>query len=117
SHHAVSGDAHTVRDQLSMGLRTLGVFTVFATAALMVLAIPIVALILAGSPSWEAQQAIGHVVVAFAAGLVPIGAWTMGQRLYFAYEDTKALFYIQRPMMLIVDVSIIISNVLFPPTW
>src|SRR5690625_3282732 len=99
SHHAVGGEAAKVRDQLSMGLRTLAVFTAFASAALMVLAIPIVALILAGSPAWDAQQAIGHVVVAFAMGLVPIGAWTMIQRVYFAYEDTKTLFRIQIPMM------------------
>ncbi|HLR58794.1 MAG TPA: murein biosynthesis integral membrane protein MurJ [Beutenbergiaceae bacterium] len=117
SHHAVAGEAETVRDQLSMGLRTLGVFTVFATAALMVLAIPVVALILAGSPTWEAQQAIGHVVVAFALGLVPIGAWTMVQRVYFAYEDTKSLFLIQIPMMLIVVASCGVAYLFFPPTW
>jgi len=117
SHHAVAGEAATVRDQLSMGLRTLAVFTVFATAALMVLAIPIVALILAGSPTWAAQQAIGHVVVAFALGLVPIGAWTMVQRVYFAYEDTKSLFLIQIPMMLIVVASCGVAYLFFPPTW
>lgn len=117
SHHAAAGEAARVRDQLSMGLRTLAVFTVFATAALMVLAIPIVALILAGSPTWAAQQAIGHVVVAFALGLVPIGAWTMVQRVYFAYEDTKSLFLIQIPMMLIVVASCGVAYLFFPPTW
>lgn len=117
SHHAVSGDVYRVRDQLSMGLRTLAVFTTFATAALMVLAIPIVALILAGSPAYDAQQAIGHVVVAFALGLVPIGAWTMIQRVYFAYEDTKTLFRIQIPMMLIVVAFCGVAYLFFPPQW
>lgn len=117
SHHAAAGEAATVRDQLSMGMRTLSVFTVFASAALMVLAIPLVALVLAGAPAWDAQQAIGHVVVAFALGLVPIGAWTMIQRVYFAYEDTKSLFRIQIPMMIIVVASCLIAYVLFPPQW
>lgn len=117
SHHAVNGEVHAVRNQLSLGLRTLGIFTVFATAALMVLAIPIVAVILAGGPKWEAQQAMGHVVVAFSLGLVPIGVWTMVQRVYFAYEDTKSLFRIQIPMMLIILGSCAIAYFFFPPTW
>lgn len=117
SHRAAAGDGAAVRDQLSNGLRTLSVFAVFATAALVVLGIPTVAVILAGSPSWEAQQAIGNVVIAFALGLVPIGVWTMVQRVYFAYEDTRSLFFIQIPMMLIVVGSSAIAYFLFPPTW
>lgn len=117
SHHAAAGAADMVRNQLSMGLRTLAVFTVFASAALIVLAIPTVAVVFAGTPTWEAQQALGHVVVALAIGLVPIGAWTMVQRVYFAFEDTKALFFIQIPMMLFIVGSCIIAFFLFPPNW
>lgn len=117
SHHAAAGEAHHVRDQLSMGLRTLSVFTVFATAALVVVAIPLVAIILAGSPSWEAQVAIGYVVSAFAIGLVPLGWWTMTQRVYFAYEDTRSLFHIQIPMMLLVVAFCGAAYLFFPPQW
>lgn len=117
SHDAAAGDAVRVRDQLSMGLRNLAIFTVFATLALMVLAIPIVAVILAGGPSWEEQRAIGHVVVAFALGLVPIGMWTMVQRVYFAYEDTRSVFHIQIPMMLILVATCALAFLALPPTW
>lgn len=117
SQHAAAREYGSVRDQLSMGLRTLAVFTMFASAALIVLAIPTVAVVLAGTQEWEFQRAIGHVVAAFALGLVPIGAWTMIQRVYFAFEDTRSLFHIQIPMMLIAVSSAAIAYFLFPPTW
>lgn len=117
SHHAAAGAAAKVRDDLSFGLRTLGVFTVFGTGALMVLAIPTVTAITVGQISWDEQRWIGHIVAAFAAGLVGIGAWTMIQRIYYAYEDTRALFYIQVPMMLIIVAGCGVSLWLLEPQW
>ncbi|HLS62397.1 MAG TPA: murein biosynthesis integral membrane protein MurJ [Ruania sp.] len=101
SEHAVAQQTFRVRDDLSRGLRTLAVFTVFAAGALAVLAIPLTQVVQFDQATFASYRAIGHVLVAMLLGLPAIAVWTMTQRVYFAFEDTKFLFYIQVPMALV----------------
>jgi len=117
SGHAASGDGARVRDDLSLGLRTLGVFTVFAAGALAVLAIPLIQVIQLDVATFEAYRAVGGVLVAMLIGLPAIAIWTMTQRVYFAYEDTKALFYIQIPMAAIQIGGCLATFWLAEPHW
>ncbi|WP_235856760.1 murein biosynthesis integral membrane protein MurJ [Occultella glacieicola] len=117
SEQAASSDTRAVRDSLSFGLRTLAVFTVFAAAALMVLAIPVTQVIQFDTASFPAYRAVGGVLVAMLAGLPAIAIWTMAQRVYFAFEDTKSLFGIQVPMAAILIVGSLLSYFLLDLQW
>ena len=117
SANAAAGDSRQVRDDLSMGLRTLGVFTVFAAGAIAVLAIPVIQVVQFDVAEFEAYQAVGAVLVAMVMGLPAMAIWTMTQRVYFAYEDTKALFYFQIPMALIQIVGCLLAYLVLPVQW
>ncbi|WP_022919138.1 murein biosynthesis integral membrane protein MurJ [Ruania albidiflava] len=101
SEHAAGQQTFRVRDDLSRGLRTLAVFTIFAAGALAVLAIPLTQVVQFDQATFASYRAIGHVLVAMLIGLPAIAVWTMAQRVYFAFEDTRFLFYIQVPMALV----------------
>src|SRR5690625_945254 len=101
SEHAVSRNTPEVRNDLSRGLRTLSVFTVFAAGAFMALAIPLIQVVQFDQATFTSYRAIGHVLVAMLIGLPAIGVWTMVQRVYFAFEDTRFLFFVQIPMALV----------------
>lgn len=115
SHHAAERDLAGVRSDLSLGLRVVGLFTVFAAAAFMVLAIPLVQAVL---PSISPGSAVGFaaVLVALSVGIPAQGVWTMAQRVSYAFEDARTLFYIQIPMAAIVvagGVGVFVA----PPQW
>ena len=115
SGYAASGNTAKVRDDLSLGLRTIAVFTVFAGGALAVLALPLVQAAYPTTTIPEAQG-IARVVVALLAGIAALGAFTMIQRVYYAFEDTKSLFKLQVPLTAIVIVGSLVS-MLLPPEW
>src|SRR5690606_24576052 len=94
---AAAADLSAVRADLSKGLRTVSVFTVFAAGLLMVLAQPVVRVV-AATVSFDEVRSIGHVVVAMVPGLVAVGIFTMCQRVFYAFEDAKGLFRLQIPM-------------------
>ncbi len=94
---AAAGDLAGLRAELSRGLRTIGVFTVFATAALIVLASLAVRVTLPSTPD-VVVASVAHVVVALAFGLAPLGAMILVKQAYLALEDARSLFWIQIPM-------------------
>lgn len=94
---AASGDIAGLRAELSRGLRTIGVFTIFATAALIVLAQLAVRVTLP-STSDVVVTSVAHVVIALAFGLGPLGAMILVKQAYLALEDARSLFWIQIPM-------------------
>lgn len=114
---AAAKDGAGVRSDLSLGLRTVGVFTVLAGAVLAVLAIPVARTIQLGVGGFAAAEALGAVIVGLVVGLPALGFWTVVQRVYYAYEDAKSLFYIQIPMALIVAGGSVLGYFLLPPTW
>lgn len=90
---AAEGRTDQVRDDLSLGVRTVGVFTVFATAAMVALATPVTALIVPTAGE-AGVRAIAPVLVALSLGLVPLGAMVLMKWVYFAYEDGRSIFWI-----------------------
>ncbi|PFG39795.1 murein biosynthesis integral membrane protein MurJ [Georgenia soli] len=115
SSKAAAADLRAVRADLSVGLRTVSVFTVFATGALMVLALPVVRII-AATVTYAEVQSIANVVVAMLGGLVAVGVFTMCQRVYYAFEDARGLFRLQIPMILVLAAGAA-ASMLLPPRW
>ncbi|MFV0426136.1 MAG: murein biosynthesis integral membrane protein MurJ [Beutenbergiaceae bacterium] len=115
--NASAGATSKVRDDLSMGVRTLSIFTVFASGAFMVLAIPLVQVVVLGNADFAAYQAVAAVLVAMSLGLVSIAIWTMVQRVFYAYEDTRTLFRIQAPMAILLVIGCVLSWWLLEPQW
>ena len=116
----LSGQAHDadvagVRATLSSGLRVVGVFTVFATAAIVVLALPLTRVVLATASPGSAD-AVATVVLAMILGLPAFGAWSMFQRAYYAYEDARSMGPIQVVMAAVVAVGAWASQLLLRPT-
>ncbi|WP_226925084.1 murein biosynthesis integral membrane protein MurJ, partial [Georgenia thermotolerans] len=113
--NAAGRELGAVRADLSVGLRTVGVFTVFATGGLMVLALPIVRVI-TGTVSYTEAQSVARVLVAMLAGLVAVGVFTVVQRVYYAFEDARLLFWLQLPIVAIVTVGAA-ASMLLPAQW
>ena len=116
----LSGQAHDadvagVRATLSSGLRVVGVFTVFATAAIAVLVLPLTRVILTTATEGSAD-AVAPVVLAMILGLPAFGAWSMFQRAYYAYEDARAMVPIQVTMAAVVVLGAWASQMLLRPT-
>ena len=112
---AHDGDVAGVRATLSSGLRVVGVFTVFATAAIAVLALPLTRVVLATSTA-ESADAVAAVVITMIVGLPAFGAWSMFQRAYYAYEDARSMVPIQVVMAAVVVVGAWAAQMLLRPT-
>ncbi len=95
--HAADNNMGGVREVLTGGMRSIGTFTVFATAALVVFA-PHLVRVLAPASSPETVAAVALVVQCLALGLVPLGASVLVKQTYFALEDGKGVFLIHIPM-------------------
>ncbi|GEK23104.1 murein biosynthesis integral membrane protein MurJ [Cellulomonas xylanilytica] len=115
SAQAHDADVAGVRATLSSGLRVVGVFTVFATAAIVVLALPVTRVILATASAGSAD-AVASVVIAMVLGLPAFGAWSMFQRAYYAYEDARSMVPIQVAMAAVVALGAWASQMLLRPT-
>ncbi|GHS85692.1 hypothetical protein AGMMS50218_03820 [Actinomycetota bacterium] len=98
---AAAGDRAGVRDDLSLGLRTVGLFTILATAVIAVLAYPIGRALYPTASSAEASS-LAVVIVTMILGLTAFGAWSLCQRVYYAYEDARSMFPIQVLMAVVV---------------
>ena len=116
SDHAAARDTRAVRADFSSGLRTVAVFTLFAAPALSVLALPLVRLVFPASKAAEAGS-MAPIIVAFMVGLVALGAWSLCQRLFYAYSDAKGLFRIQVAMAGVVVVGAFGGYLIAAPQW
>lgn len=90
SEKAAAGDAEGVRDDLSLGLRSVAVFTVLFAAGIMTLAGPALQLFVP-SISREVADASAPILATLAVGIIFQGAWFTTQRVMLAYADTKRL--------------------------
>ncbi len=115
STQAHDGDTAAVRGTLSSGLRVVGLFTVLAAAGLVVLAEPVTRLVLFTQPQGSVD-AVAGVVAAMAVGLPAFGAWSMCQRVYYAYEDAKGMVPIQVAMVVVVGGGTLLSRAVLPST-
>lgn len=110
-----AGDSDTagVRASLSTGLRVIGLATIASAAVVGVLAFPVVRLFLWTAPADEVA-AVGAVVVAMIVGLPAFGAWSMCQRVYYAYEDAKGMVPVQVAMAAVVVAGTLLARALAP---
>ncbi|WP_144711712.1 DUF6049 family protein [Curtobacterium pusillum] len=92
SHDAEAGDLAAVRRNLSLSLRIVGLFTVFASVALIVTAMPFARI-------WENEfghtQAMALVLVAYMPGLVLFSMLFIIQRVFWAMHDHRTPFLMQ----------------------
>ncbi len=113
---AALGDVGAVRDELSFGLRTVGLFTVFAAAVLAALAYPF-SRVLYWSASPQEISALATVIVVMMIGLPAFGAWSMAQRVFYAYEDARSMVPIQIGMTLVVVTGSLLGQALLSPKY
>ncbi len=117
SHQAHAEDKAGVRSTFSSGVRIVGVFTLLAMALFTVLAEPI-ARILAPTETSATQAMIAPVIVAMIVGLPAFGAWSMCQRVFYAYEDARGMVPIQLVMAAVVAGGALLGQaVLSPSRW
>jgi putative peptidoglycan lipid II flippase len=116
SGRAAAHDTPGVRADLSLGLRTVGVFTVLATVGISVLAAPLGRLLFPSAGA-DAIDALGLSIIALMLGLVPFGIWSLCQRIYYAYEDAKSMFPIQVVMAVVVVAGTLLGRALLDPAW
>lgn len=94
---AVLDDMAGLRAEVSRGLRVIGVFTVYASVALIVLA-PFVARVAMPTASAVEVISVAEILVAMSIGLVPLGAMVLMKRVFFVLEDARSIFFIHIPM-------------------
>lgn len=92
SHDAEAGDLCAVRRNLSLSLRIVGLFTVFATIALMVVAVPFGRVY---EGRFEDSLQVGAVLVAYMPGLVLFSMLFIIQRVFWAMHDHRTPFLMQ----------------------
>ncbi|SDM32457.1 murein biosynthesis integral membrane protein MurJ [Actinomyces ruminicola] len=90
SEKAAAGDREGVRDDLSLGLRSIAVFTVLFAAGIGTLAAPALQ-VFVPSLSLEQAGASAPILTVLAIGIVGQGIWFTMQRVMLAYADTKRL--------------------------
>lgn len=112
---AAAGKFAAVRFDTSRALRVVGVFTALATALIVVLAIPLVRL-MAATVTMVEVRSIATVLMAMSLGLMGVGAFTVLQRVYYALEDARGLFFVQLPWIA-VNAALILSVATLPPRW
>ncbi|PVU84103.1 murein biosynthesis integral membrane protein MurJ [Cellulomonas sp. WB94] len=116
SARAAADDVDAVRADLSLGLRTVGLFTVLATAVIALLALPL-SRVLFPSEKLGPLGNLAPVIVAMVLGLVAFGAWSLAQRIYYAYEDARSMVPIQVVMVVVVIGGTLLARVLLAPRY
>lgn len=112
SRYAAANDMAGLRTEISRGLRSIAIFTIFASVALIALA-PLAVRVALPSAHGPVVSTVAQVLVAMSLGLVPLGAMVLVKLVYFALEDGRSLFVIHIPMTItLVGVSLIGQQVL-----
>jgi putative peptidoglycan lipid II flippase len=107
------GDLDAVRRDMSVGLRSAGVFSVFSAAALLVLAFPLTRALLPTGTDQDIE-AVAPVLQAMALGVVGLGATVMVRRMYFAFEDGRSIFVIQVVATVSLVAALVVASLTLP---
>lgn len=91
SERVASGDKESVRPVFSDGARTVSLFMVFSTVAFMVIS-PAFARIFEATDA--GVDALALLLCAALVGLVPFSLLYFVQRVFYAFEDTRAIFFL-----------------------
>lgn len=97
---AAKGDHEAVSADFGLGLRVIATITIFMAVVLATLAVPISHVVLPSVTSEEARN-VAAVLLPLAIGIPFQGAWSLAQRVFFAYEDARTLFFYSIPMAII----------------
>ncbi|MGV8970078.1 MAG: murein biosynthesis integral membrane protein MurJ [Microbacteriaceae bacterium] len=109
SQHARDGKRESVRADLSASLRTIGLFLVFSSAGLIVLAFPFSAVF---ASDFVDIQSMAFVLMAYLCGLVPFSVLFVLQRTFYALEDTRTPFLMQ-----LIQAGLFVVGALSVATW
>lgn len=113
STHAAKGDIAGVRRDLDSTVRATAAFTTIVSGMMIVLAGPIMR-ILAGTVSSAEVASMSVVLACLAGGLIGVGTFTAAQRVFFAFEDTRGVFFAQLPLMIASFIGFI-ATLALPP--
>lgn len=116
SEKAAAGDAEGVKDDLSLGLRTIAIFTTLFSAGIFVLAGPAMQVFV---PTLRPEEvsASAAVLMMLAIGIVPQGLWATMQRVMLAYNDTKRMLWADVPVGLSQIIICALAYIFAPATW
>lgn len=90
SEHAHAGRDDAVRTDIGRSIRVLGLFTVIATVAVLVAAVP-ASRIFTDSAGQAVEASL--VLAAYMVSLVPLAVLFVVQRSFYAYNDTRTPFF------------------------
>jgi putative peptidoglycan lipid II flippase len=110
--HADRGDVRAVRNNLSDSMRTIGMFIVFATIALAVLAYPFARFY---EQSFHDVGEMASVILAYLPGLVFFSMLFLLQRVFFAFHDQRTVFFLQLIQSGIFVVAVLLCTVFVDP--
>jgi putative peptidoglycan lipid II flippase len=110
----VSGDIDAVRRDMSLGLRSAGVFSVLAATTLLVLAYPLTRTLLPTATETDVD-AVAPVLRAMAVGTIALGATVLVRRMYFAFEDGRSIFVIQVIATASFVAALVVASLTLPP--
>ena len=110
---AVDGDMAKMRRDTSKTLRMVSTLMLLATVGIVALAVP-VARILAFTVPPDQSVELAKVLISMCIGLVGVGAVTILDRVYYAFEDTRGAFWINLPFLLFGLVGYIVCNFIDP---
>ncbi|MBM7824214.1 putative peptidoglycan lipid II flippase [Arcanobacterium pluranimalium] len=94
---AADRDFASIRSDTSLALRTVATFNFLALAGILVLAMP-ASRLLGFFVSNAEVQALAPVLMVMSIGLLGVGVQTVLNRVYFAFENTRAVFFIDVPI-------------------
>ena len=109
---AAAGDHAAVRADVAAGIRSLAVFSVLASTALVVLGGPASFVVAGGRP--VIGQAVGLVTSAMAIGLVGFSTNYLVVRAFYAYEDARTPFLAQLTNIAVMLLGNVASALLLP---
>ncbi len=115
SRAAARSDFAAVRADVSVSIRTIGVFNILATALIFVLAVPVAKVVTPTSTPQEAW-ALAWVLGAMTLGLVFAAADMVLMKVFYAFEDTKTAFWLALPFQIITPL-LYLQMSLIPPQW
>lgn len=106
--HAHRGAVTEFRHDFSAAARSIMLFIVFSSAALIVTAYPIARVFTSD------YQAMGLVLVAYLVGLVPFSLVFMAQRAFYSLGDTRTPFFFTLAQVAVIVVGVLLCFVVPP---
>lgn len=98
---AINDDRMTAaKQETTRAINTISAINYLAIAAILVLAVPISRIIVPSVTPTEIFT-LARVLAIMSLGIIPLGAITVLNKIYYALEDTRALFFVWIPITVI----------------